>query len=142
MGKSENVWEIFKYKGAGKFVERICFDSNSRLPIGYISSPIISNAVMHEFDTKLQGLVLDNKVDLGNGKLTRYADDIIFSTDLKGACEKFLQLIRLFAKSWASPTLTINEGKTIFSSRLGGSAIVTGLRVCNDSHVTVTREYK
>ncbi|MBB5541925.1 RNA-directed DNA polymerase [Paraburkholderia fungorum] len=143
IGKSKIIRNIFTdYADAGSFIERVCFDSNLRLPIGYISSPIISNAVMFEFDVQLQKLVTANTNELGDGRITRYADDIVFSTDKKGGCAKFLELIRSFVKTWASPSLSVNENKTTFSSRNGGSAIVTGLRVCNDSHVTITREYK
>src|SRR5690606_22923508 len=41
-----------------------------------------------------------------------------------------------------SPRLSINNKKTIYSSKAGGSAIVTGLRICHDNHITVTRQYK
>ncbi|QRM22266.1 retron St85 family RNA-directed DNA polymerase [Burkholderia pseudomallei] len=143
LGKSKNLGYFFsEYADARNFIQRICFDSNLRLPIGYISSPTISNAVMFEFDVRMEGMVAANGGDLGNAKVTRYADDIVFSTDKKGGCAKFVDLLRELVKKWASPLLSINENKTIFSSSSGGSAIVTGLRVCSDSHITITREYK
>jgi RNA-directed DNA polymerase len=131
-----------EYPDAGNFIKRICFDAKLRLPIGYISSPAISNVVMFQFDVELEKLVKTNDSVLGHGKVTRYADDIVFSTDKKGGCAKFLELVRSLVKVRTSPSLSINEGKTTFSSRGGGSAIVTGLRVCNDSHITITRAYK
>ncbi|MBF7731107.1 retron St85 family RNA-directed DNA polymerase [Pseudomonas sp. N040] len=124
------------------FIKRVCFDKLGRLPIGYISSPAISNAVMYDFDTRLLSLVNDNKAKLGAGIITRYADDIVFSTDTKGGCLEFLNLFKIMVNKNLSPRIFINEKKTIFSSRAGGSAIVTGLRVCQDSHITITRDYK
>lgn len=125
-----------------EFVGRICFDSNGRLPIGYITSPVISNAVMYQFDLTLSEAIASKREEFGNAILTRYADDIVFSTDIKGGCAAFLQFFEEFVRVWASPNLTINREKTIFSSKAGGSAMVTGLRVCSDNHVTVTRKYK
>jgi RNA-directed DNA polymerase len=131
-----------RYTDTSEFIARICFDSNLRLPIGYISSPAISNAVMFEFDTRLENILHANVDKTGAFKITRYADDIVFSTDKKGGCNSFFELFAAFTQTWASPSLSINTEKTVFSSRTGGSAIVTGLRVCNDGHITVDRRYK
>lgn len=124
------------------FIKRICFDGKGRLPIGYISSPVLSNIVMIDFDTKLFKLIQEQNEKVGSGVLTRYADDIVFSTDLKGGCVEFLKLVRQLLCEFTSPNLVINEDKTIFSSKAGGSAMVTGLRICSDNHITVTRNYK
>lgn len=133
---------IIQYDGYRQFLARICFDFADSLPVGYISSPAISNIVMWEFDLKLSELVSTKKILLGNGLVTRYADDIIFSTNLKGGCDNFLKIFRELVDSNTSPKLKINEKKTAYSSRSGGSAIVTGLRVCADGHVTVDSRYK
>lgn len=125
-----------------ELIRKICFTREGRLPVGYISSPSLSNAVMYEFDVKLVALMGQCADKLGNAVVTRYADDVVFSTDIKGGCNNFLEIFRGYVKACASPKLTINEDKTIFTSRPGGSAIVTGLRVCQDGHITVTRKYK
>ncbi len=125
-----------------RLIRATCFNGQLRLPIGYISSPVISNAVMYQFDKNLDEHLFSKSAELGNFKLTRYADDIVFSTDTKGACAKFLKLFQSYVKSVDYPKLKINGQKTIFSSRAGGSAIVTGLRVCSDTHITATRQYK
>ncbi|MGA3983696.1 retron St85 family RNA-directed DNA polymerase [Ralstonia nicotianae] len=139
---SKNKGTFDAYHDADLFIKRVCFDENERLPIGYISSPAISNAVMLEFDEKVHRLIESNEEKLGAGKFTRYADDVVFSTDKKGGCTEFLKIFSSLVDGTTSPKLSINEKKTIFSSKLGGSAIVTGLRVCRDSHITVNREYK
>jgi hypothetical protein len=131
-----------EYPDARRFIERVCFDLNLRLPIGYVTSPIISNFVMGSFDRRLESLVAANAAEIGIGTVTRYADDVVFSTDKPGGCEKFLLLFSTLVATTASPVLKINSKKTNFTSRAAGSAIVTGLRVCADGHITVTRKQK
>ncbi len=133
---------LIKYEGYKKFLARICFDFSDSLPVGYISSPAISNIAMWDFDVKLAELVTTKQPLIGAGCVTRYADDIIFSTDLKGGCHKFVELFRNLVSSTINPTLKINDEKTAFSSKPGGSAMVTGLRVCVDGHITIDRKYK
>jgi hypothetical protein len=133
---------LTKYDGYREFLARICFDFSEKLPIGYISSPAISNLVMWDFDSKLSELVATKKALIGDGLVTRYADDIVFSTNLRGGCKKFFELFRPLVDMNKYPTLKINDKKTAFSSKAGGSAIVTGLRVCADSHVTVDSRHK
>lgn len=45
-------------------------------------------------------------------------------------------------KELKNPKLRLNKAKTKFVSSSGGSAFITGLRVCHDGHVTIHREYK
>lgn len=133
---------LTQYDGYREFVTRICFDFADALPVGYITSPTISNMVMWDFDTKLAELVATKKPLIGRGQISRYADDIVFSTDMKGGCQKFLELFRDLVANNTHPKLKINNDKTLFSSKPGGSAFVTGLRVCADGHITVDRAYK
>lgn len=118
-----------------------CFYLDDKLPIGYPSSPIISNIVMSEFDTKITSL-LTNKEEYGLSKYTRYADDLTFSTNLKGACNKIKESVESIVGSLTSPKLQLNSDKTRFVSSSGGSALITGLRICYDGHITIHRKYK
>jgi len=136
------AFPISAYAGYTEFLQKVCFDFDRSLPIGYISSPCISNLVMWEFDDKLSQILSSNTAVLGNARVTRYADDIVFSSDKKGACNEFLSLLRKLVSTITNPSLKINEDKTRYTSRPAGTAIVTGLRVCVDSHITVTRQYK
>jgi len=119
-----------------------CFYKEDALPIGYPTSPMISNAVMYEFDSKVTTALLSSAGILGNVIYTRYADDMIFSTLRKGVCGNIKSIVETTVASLKSPSLTINPTKTRFVSSSGGSAIVTGLRVCHDGHITVHRKYK
>jgi RNA-directed DNA polymerase len=119
-----------------------CFYKGDFLPIGYPTSPIISNVVMYEFDLSINTLLAHNVEVLGNVVYTRYADDLVFSTLQKGVCGVIHNLVASTLSSLKSPSLTINTAKTRFVSSSSGSAIVTGLRVCYDGHITLHRKYK
>jgi len=125
-----------------EIIKRSCFDGRLRLPIGYPTSPIISNAVMFEIDSKLSTELNSNVEKYGNTTYTRYADDFIFSTDKKGASNEIKTFVEALLLKTKSPRLNINTTKTRFSSSSGGSAFVTGLRICHDGHITIHRKHK
>jgi retron-type reverse transcriptase len=122
-------------------IRLVCFCKNDKLPIGYPTSPIISNIVMYEFDNIIISN-LSNKEEYGITHYTRYADDLTFSTNLKGACHKIKGMVEQTLKEISSPSLSLNTKKTKFASSSGGSALITGLRICNDGHLTIHRKYK
>lgn len=122
-------------------IRNSCFYRRDRLPIGYPTSPIISNIVMYDFDTRIVSAISDKDM-YGVSNYTRYADDLTFSTDLKGACDNIKKLVEDILNDIKSPDLTLNTVKTKFVSSSGGSAIVTGLRICHDGHITIHRKYK
>lgn len=119
-----------------------CFDASGNLPIGYPSSPMIANVVMYDFDNEIIEIIQRNPEKYGLGQITRYADDFVFSTDKKGACRSFVITMHDLVTKTISPKLTINEAKTRFMSRLGGSTIITGLRITNDAEVRVHSNYR
>lgn len=108
------------------------------LPIGAPGSPIISNIVMFE---------LDEKIDQMSGLIsphfcyTRYADDIIFSSDTKGACADFLDKLPEVLSNNRHPKLTINKEKTLFMSTKNQRRI-TGLIITPDRKISLGRSYK
>lgn len=122
-------------------VQKSCFDQQDRLPIGYLTSPVIANAVMFKIDESLQDLISD-QAEFGQSKLTRYADDFLFSTDKRGACHNFVREIEKILELSDRPKLKVNIKKTKFMSRGGGSTLITGLRVNNNGGVVVHPEYR
>ena len=120
-------------------LRRACFSNSGKLPIGYATSPMIANAVMGDWDAGLMKR-LNERFDWGFC-LTRYADDFVFSTNIKGGCKEFLEEIEEFCKSRSCPSLVINEEKTKFMSKMRG-AIVTGLVINNDGNVRPGRRYR
>lgn len=119
-----------------------CFLKDGRLPIGYASSPIISNVVMEPLD---EGLLVILRKELPSSSpfcLTRYADDFVFSTNEKGRCKDFLRIFNSFLSDCSFPKLTINHKKTRFMSRKGGSTLVTGLKINSEGRVGVHSSYR
>lgn len=117
-----------------------CFFKNDELPIGYPSSPIISNVVMYDFDISVKTLI--SKEKFGKMLYTRYADDLVFSTDLKGACKELKAEVITLVNNCKSPQIAVNHTKTKLGSSTGGSASVTGLKICHDGHITIHRKQK
>ena len=118
-----------------------CFISKSYLPIGYLTSPHIANAVMFEIDKILDEEFSDEE-KYGIAKISRYADDFIFSTNKKGACKDALEKLKCIFEECENPSLAINKKKTTYMSRPGGSSRVTGLRINNQGKVIVHASYR
>jgi RNA-directed DNA polymerase len=125
---------------AEELIKKACFYINDRLAIGYPCSPVISNIVMGDFDTKISTLISNEKY--GKVIYTRYADDLVFSTDKKGACSKIKTELIALINSTTTPNISVNHNKTRLGSSTGGSASVTGLKICSGGHVTIPRKQK
>ena len=125
---------------AEQLIKNVCFYKNDRLAIGYPSSPIISNIVMIEFDSKVSALIAQEKY--GKVIYTRYADDLVLSTDKKGACAEIKRELIGLIQATESPNISVNHNKTRLGSSTGGSASVTGLKICADGHITIHRKQK
>ncbi|MFM0283286.1 retron St85 family RNA-directed DNA polymerase [Paraburkholderia sediminicola] len=123
-------------------VRKACFDRANRLPVGYSTSPKIANIVMLGLDAALVAAISRDSVRFGQAVLTRYADDFVFSSDKKGACNEFLTEMRNLLALTPSPKLSINEPKTRFMSRKGGTSLITGLRVNNDGDIGIHANYR
>lgn len=124
-----------------EIVRKSCFYLGDSLPIGYPTSPLISNIVLYKFDSKITASLTD-KDKYGSAVYTRYADDLAFSTNISGACRKIKNMITKELRSMSSPSLTLNARKTRYVSSSGGSAVITGLKICHDGHITILRKYK
>jgi len=134
------IWELDSE--AIDIIKRACFDKDKKLPVGYPSSPIISNIVMFKFDSNLIKQINADRGKYGKVVYTRYADDCVFSTNKIGASRQIYNFVSKFVKNNNSPTLRINQKKTKHSSSSGGSAFLTGLRICYDGHITIHKKYK
>jgi hypothetical protein len=122
-------------------ISKICFDRDGTLPIGYSTSPAIANAVMYKLDCELVEKI-SRQVDFGNAVVTRYADDYVFSTDKDGACNTFVAALANMLVTCTSPKLSINQAKTRYMSKAGGSTLITGLRINNQGNVVVHANYR
>lgn len=139
--KNKDIDVLYKSDGFAELLKKSCFDPGMRLPIGYLTSPTISNAVMFDIDNKLAHEAR-NKSEYGNSVITRYADDFVFSTDKKGACKIFLENFKHIIYKEDSPILRVNEEKTRVMSKRGGAMVITGLLINNDGLVRATKKYR
>lgn len=123
-----------------EIINKSCFYKGDQLAVGYTSSPIISNIVMYDFDISASALI-SNKL-YGDMLYTRYADDFVFSTKKRNVCKKVKKEIIGLVSNCKKPDISVNHGKTKLGSSTGGSASVTGLKVCANGHVTIRRKQK
>lgn len=93
---------------------------------------------MYDLDVQIQKIC--KSISL-NSVYTRYADDIIFSTNLKGGCSKFYTALKDLVNKTKIPKLEINTDKTKFTSRKT-KRVVTGLFITPDGLISIGRSEK
>jgi len=108
------------------------------LPIGAPVSPIISNIVMYNLDRKMVYFI---KRLNGDNTITRYADDIVFSSNLKKNCTKFYNNLKSYLLDCNSPKLKINDSKTKYLKN-GFRKAITGLIITPNLKISIGRKNK
>ena len=117
------------------FVRIVC--RHGRLPMGAITSPSLSNAMMHGIDAALSAQAAQRRLHY-----TRYADDLYFSTDTPQLLYDIPHdVARLFRKAHTPQHLYLNFSKTLHLSRKRGRHI-TGLVVSDQNRVGLGRQRK
>lgn len=106
------------------------------LSIGAPSSPVLSNSIMYLFDS-----VVRNWCQERNIEFTRYADDLTFSSNIRGACSEIEPYLGCVLRELPYPKLSINTKKTIHVSKKSQRR-VTGLVLSNEGRVSLGRERK
>ena len=106
------------------------------LSIGAPSSPVLSNSQMFLFDS-----IVDTWCSAEKIAYTRYADDLTFSTNVRGLCSKIESMVRTTMRQIDDPTLTLNTRKTIHLSKKNQRRI-TGLVITNEGTVSIGRDKK
>lgn len=118
-----------------KFVASIV-SRNEQLTIGAPSSPILTNAMMYEFDKKLYKYSRDREITY-----TRYADDLFFSSKEKENLDGIEKKVRSLCKGFQYANLEINTDKTAYLSKKY-RRVVTGLVITPQHEVSVGRKRK
>jgi retron-type reverse transcriptase len=111
-------------------------DSDLCMSIGAPSSPSVSNAIMYEFDS-----TISEYCKILNVVYSRYADDLSFSAIEKGVLYSVQERVKLIVNSLSSPSLKINEEKTIHASR-ARLRQVTGVILTPEGRLSIGRERK
>ena len=106
------------------------------LPIGGVASPILSNSIMYDLDEKFEALAAKSEF-----VYSRYADDLVFSTNRKNASTDLLAQVKSLLTKTKSPSLRLNNKKTRFMSRNSRVAI-TGLIITPEHEVSIGRKNK
>ena len=125
-----------------------CSISSRGLPLGFVTSPILSNIYLKEFDKIFYGKL--RKLNLQNVILTRYADDITISFKT-GSTDRHLpvvdEIVSLASSLLARYGLRLNKDKTrSFNLNISNHVKVTGINITKDAdnyrRMTVGRSLK
>ncbi len=106
------------------------------LTIGAPTSPLLSNAIMFEFDVVWSGIAQAEEVTY-----TRYADDLYLSTNRPNVLQGILDTLRESLNAGGAPILRINDRKTAFSSRKR-RRLAAGLVLTSDRKISIGRHKK
>jgi RNA-directed DNA polymerase len=109
---------------------------NGKLPIGYSTSPILSNACLLGFDKRLAAL--SNEC---NWIYTRYADDIIISADDRLAIEGASQVIEDCLAAELGDGFTLNQSKSKLTT-VGRKVKILGLVVLPTGTIVIDRDVR
>ncbi len=124
-----------------KLIRKVIFPHSKiskGLPIGAPISPIVSNIVMYDLDNKIYNY--SKELD-PSSEVTRYVDDIVFSSNNLKFCKQFVKELKKILTDSATPKLSINQKKTMFMSKYDHREI-TGLVVTPDQKVSIGRAKK
>lgn len=106
------------------------------LPIGFATSPQLSNAFLFEFDSEVSALCAPNGL-----KYTRYADDIIISGQSFEALSNLREEVQEVLNLKASSNLKLSKSKTHIT-QLGNKVKILGLVILPNGKITIDVKYK
>lgn len=106
------------------------------LPVGFPTSPQLSNAFLFEFDKALQAFCLENRL-----VYTRYADDIIVSGGSFEELAEMSDLVQALLHEHSSANMHLNIKKTHIT-QLGNKVKILGLVIMPNGKVTIDSKHK
>ncbi|WP_417499746.1 reverse transcriptase domain-containing protein [Methylophaga sp.] len=106
------------------------------LPVGYPTSPELSNAFLYDFDCAIKAFC-----DSESLVYTRYADDIIISGQRFEELSSLKQIVQEALHQHASDLMYLNEQKTLITS-LGNKVKILGLVILPNGQITIDKKYK
>jgi RNA-directed DNA polymerase len=89
------------------------FAGKSIVPMGFKTSPVISNVIFRQLDIIIQRHCIESGIEY-----TRYADDLLFSSESNDKYLSSQTFINTIAKILASKELKLNNKKTTFKKHL------------------------
>lgn len=109
---------------------------NDSLPVGFPTSPQLSNGFLLEFDNALFKLCCER-----NLIYTRYSDDIIVSSRSIEPLKDLKEKIQVILHNNTSDNLYLNSDKTRIT-HTGNKVKILGLVITPDGRVTIDSKYK
>ncbi len=106
------------------------------LPIGFPTSPQLSNAFLYEFDRAVKAFCSSHSLTY-----TRYADDVIISGQTFNELSDLRNVVQKLLKTHASSKLSLKESKTHIT-QLGNKVKILGLVILPNGRVTIDTKYK
>lgn len=117
-----------------KLVDMMTWENE--LPIGFPTSPQLSNAVLYKFDESLHSYCKKNRL-----AYTRYSDDIIISGNSFDGFDQLTKTVQTYLDINASSNLVLNIDKTHLT-HVGNKVKILGLVITPDGRVTINSKYK
>ena len=136
---SKHIGKVFSQDDIKLMARVCCIKQNSGqlgLSIGAPTSPLLSNSIMYELDILLTKWAADNEM-----AYSRYADDLVFSTNVKRMSSEVEPALRRFIRQLEYPNLRLNNKKTVHLS-MKTRRSVTGLVITNDQKISIGRDRK
>lgn len=109
---------------------------NGKLPIGYSTSPILSNACMLGFDERLASISKERR-----WIYTRYADDIIISADNRQIIEDAGEVIKSCLAAKLGDGFTLNPSKSKLTT-IGRKVKLLGLVILPNGAIVIDRDVR
>jgi RNA-directed DNA polymerase len=126
------IKDIFEYQK--RLFELITL--NGKLPVGFATSPLVSNSCLYLFDKALHDYCLKNDITY-----TRYSDDIILSTSNDKVLLDIDKIVKFLLNKSFGTSLSLNPAKTKHTHK-GKKLKFLGLVILPTGRVTVDIKIK
>jgi len=109
---------------------------NSKLPVGFATSPLVSNSCLYLFDKELHNYCLKNDIIY-----TRYSDDIILSTSNDKVLLNIDKIVKSLLTKHFGTSLSLNPAKTKHTHK-GNKLKFLGVVILPTGRITVDIKVK
>ena len=116
-----------------RILDMVCIDGH--LPLGFPTSPPISNAILNGFDVEMKGYCKRIGV-----RYTRYSDDLIFSSE-SPIPQQLPEEVAALIRRHSDDVLSIHSGKTKLF-RTGGKIKILGMMILPNGRITIDSKIK
>lgn len=130
--------EALPFSDLSDYLDKICdlVTYNGRLPMGFSTSPQISNAVFNLIDIEIKSFCIKN-----NLTYTRYADDILISSNNYLDKDEYIDKLTKILSFDDHQCFTINTEKTKLIKK-GKNTDIMGVKIQPDGTLTISKKLK